>query len=157
MWWWDDLSEYYSRFINLREPLLWSTLHWPYMKSECQKCHFAPNWHSGIVWHSFFIHGQCWVLHSNPTPPPTPEMKRLQIWKFCIKLDFSFQSATLSAPPPGKWKVGGFGTFRSSWKVGLHISKCHSVVKHFVNFKFLSRQAKSCMGIQTCPVPCCIQ
>ena len=60
-------------------------------------------------------------------PCPSPcKMKSWQIWKFQVKLDFwtSDFKVALNPPPLSKWKVGRFGSFKSSWILGLQISKC---------------------------------
>ena len=54
------------------------------------------------------------------------QIKSWQIWKFLSQvgfMDFKFQSATLPTPRPVKWKVGRFGSFKSSWIFGLQILK----------------------------------
>ena len=83
------------QFLSLvsERRLVWTTLRWPFTKSDCHKV--PLNWHK---------------CHSAPPSRPPPEMKSLQIWKFRVKLDFwtsDFKVPLYPPPPtPGKCKVG---------------------------------------------------
>ena len=91
-----------------------------------------------IVKHSALTAGEKWVRKKVPfypnlaqcyfTPPPpqkwNEKLADLELSNQVEKLDFGFQSATLPHPP-WKLKVGRFGTFKTSGKIGLQISKYH--------------------------------
>ena len=81
-------------------------------KMSAKKCHFYPKlaqvplcppshphkWKFGSFKWSFTLEFQVPIY-------PSPETNSLQIWNYQVKLDFKFQSATLSLPPlpPKKW------------------------------------------------------
>ena len=100
-------------WLDSERRLPWSTLHWLCTKNECQKVPLYPK------------------LTQVSPPPPKWKLADLEL---SVKLA-RFQSATLTPPPPpppSKWKVGRFGSFKSSWTLdqGCHVSgKCQGKTK----------------------------